>query len=209
MSCSKGILVAATRTRTNNLLRFLTVFLILPVLLLLWGGGAHADGFHLIDFYSPTVKEGWKRLKKHLGFPPLHADKTWSDLGRWETSGEKVGPNKGLTKGLTQGIILHGVTVKMIEVLKYCDDYVPSYANDSPAWMQTEELRKASIGDAKEVIKELGPNVLPRVWEALEEFLRFESHPQKSKIEKLKFCAFFGVFGISIFMVTFVIHYIN
>lgn len=143
-----------------------------------------ADGYHLPNFYEPTIEEGWKKLKEDFKFPELPEGKTWSDGYALSPFDKNIRPYKTLRKNDNAVLILKSAISKMISALKYTDPY--NFAYDSPPWMLTEDSRAQAVKDAQAVLKEIGFHCLPYLWEGMKDELAFDGHPRMAGINEYR-----------------------
>lgn len=150
-------------------------------LLLLPANLALATNYRLPNFHKDTIEESWKTLKEDFKFPPLPEGKTWSDGYKILPIDKNLRYYQILRKNDKPQKILMATVVKMVSVLEYSDPCNLSYT--APVWMRTEEARKKSFRDAQAVLKEVGPQCLPYIWEALKDDLAYDANPNREAIE--------------------------
>ncbi|MCK6474929.1 MAG: hypothetical protein L6R28_24685 [Planctomycetes bacterium] len=143
-----------------------------------------ADGYHLPNFYEPTIEEGWKKLKEDFKFPELPEGKSWSDGYALSPFDKNIRPYKTLRKNDNAVLILKSAISKMISALKYTDPY--NFAYDSPPWMLTEDSRTMAVKDAQAVLREIGFHCLPYLWDGMKDELAFDSHPRMAGINEYR-----------------------
>lgn len=118
-----------------------------------------ADGLHCSLLDGDDLEAAWRRLVRV----------TW--VGR-ETA-PRVTSHQDRPK-------IELAIQQLLAVLQFVDPY--NYADDSPAWMATEESRARAREQAGKILLELGRGAAPYVWQALEQELRFgqaQTSPEK------------------------------
>lgn len=110
-----------------------------------------ADGLHARALDGDDLEKAWRNL----------VWKTWP--------GHLKAPRVSLHRARPR--VLQAIH-EMIAVLQFVDPY--NYADDSPAWMATEESRAKAKEQSKKILVELGRGAAPYVWQALELEMRFE-----------------------------------
>lgn len=119
----------------------------------LWATAVHADGLHCKVFNTDDLEAAWWRLVKSL-WP----ERTGAQAPR--VTSHKDRPQVELA------------IRELLAVLQFVDPY--NYADDSPAWMSTEDGRQKAREQARKILLELGRGAAGAVWQALELECRFE-----------------------------------
>lgn len=126
-----------------------TLGLLAANLLAAW---ASADGLHCRVLDGDDLEAAWRRLVKA----------TWPE--RADGSTPRITSHKGRPQ-------IELAIRELLATLQFVDPY--NYADDSPAWMSTEEGRNKAREQARKIVIELGRGSAPLVWQALELEVRF------------------------------------
>lgn len=150
-----------------------THLILLAAFLPFAGGTAIATDYRVPNFHGETIEASWKVLKEDFKFPELPEGKSWSDGYKLFPVDKNLRFYQVLRNREGQQRVLMATIIKMVSVLEYCDECNLWYA--APVWMRTSDSRKKAVQDATGVLKEIGPQVLPTIWEAMKDDLSYDA----------------------------------
>ncbi|MBI3829261.1 MAG: hypothetical protein HY291_07080 [Planctomycetes bacterium] len=119
---------------------------------------ARADGLHCKVLDGDDLEEAWRRLVRQ----------TWPE--RKDATAPRVSSHK-------ERPLVETAIKETLAVLQFVDAY--NYADDSPAWMATEDGRNKAREQSRKILLELGRGAAPFVWQAADNEIRFSANKEK------------------------------